>query len=116
MQIHIPFDAALILNKTTLRDDFPETYKRYENQSTVYVGRYLMRAMVKTRVGAIDMSIIRDYFDLWLNAQDLIPEDCKSREDLELVRAAREAVYQLTKAIAEVHGAYDSERLARECI
>jgi hypothetical protein len=103
VQIDIPFDAALILAKTTLRQDFPETYKRYENQSVVYVGAYRMTARMKTRTGGIDLSIIRDYFDLWLNAQEMIPDECKDKDDLDLVRSAREAVYQLTRAIRE-HG------------
>lgn len=102
MQIDIPFDAALILYKhTTLRQDFPETFRRYEENSTVYVGSRAMTARMKTRTGGIDLSIIRDYFDLWLNAQDLIPEECKGKDDLELVRSAREAVYQLTRALRE---------------
>jgi hypothetical protein len=116
MQIDIPFDAALILAKTTLREDFPETYARYEAQSTVYVGRRMMRARVKTRVGGIDLHIIRDYFDLWLNAQDLIPEECRSAEDVELVRSAREAVHVLTRVINEVGRIDDDRRLASDSV
>lgn len=100
MQLDIPFDAALILNKTTLRQDFPETYKRYEEASTIYVGIGRVQARVKTRLGAMDMCIIRDYFDLWLNSQDLIPKDCQSKDDKQLVRSAQEAVYVLTRAVA----------------
>jgi hypothetical protein len=109
VQIDIPFDAALILYKhTTLRQDFPETFRHFESQSTVYVGARAMTARMKTRTGGIDLSIIRDYFDLWLNTQDLIPNECKNKDDLELVRSAREAVYQLTRAIREHDGIAES--------
>jgi hypothetical protein len=106
MQIDIPFDAALVLYKTTLRQDFPETFKRFENQSTVYVGQRAWQARMKTKTGGIDLYIIRDYFDLWLNAQDLIPEECRGQDDIKLVRAAREAVHYLTRAIDQTmqHG------------
>ena len=102
MQLDIPFDAALILYKTTLREDFPETFQRFENQSTIYVGQRAMQARMKTKTGGIDLHIIRDYFDLWLNSQDLIPEELRTEDDMKLVRSAREAVHYLTRAIDQI--------------
>lgn len=98
VQLDIPFDAALILDGTTLKTDHPDVWARYLNNRVLRFGRRV-GAMVKTELGHTDLIVIRDYFSLWLNAQELIPADLREREDRRLLESARNAANQLSAVI-----------------
>lgn len=95
MQIEIPFEAALILEETSLKTDHPELWTRYLNNRHI---RYTRRvgARVFTSVGREDLRIIRDYFSLWLQYESLLPE---GEQDRLQVNLAQYAANVLTMAI-----------------
>lgn len=101
MRLEIPFEAAEILNATSLKTDYPEVWKRYLNKREMRFGHRL-GARVYTPLGRLDLAVIRDYFCLWLHEQELIPDDLRKRSDESLMRDARYAIGVLTQVI-EAH-------------
>lgn len=95
MHIEIPFEAALILEETDLKHDHPDVWTRYLNNRTIRFTRRV-GALVKTSVGRSDMTILRDYFYLWLHYESLLPE---AEQDKKLVRLSNYAASMLSAAI-----------------
>lgn len=112
MQLDISFDAAEILRETGLRTDAPELWSRYLDKMTVRFGKRT-GARVYTSMGRLDLGIIRDYFCLWVNDQQLVPAELRTRQDEQRIRHARQAISALTGAIernaaCDTPGAYVS--------
>lgn len=101
MQIEITFDAAELLNSTSLKQDHSDVWARYLNNRVVRFGKRV-GAVVKTEVGRGDLLIIRDYLSLWLCDQELVPDHLRDREDDRAMRTAREAIYKLS-AVIDAH-------------
>jgi hypothetical protein len=98
LHLEIPFDAAEILHRTSLKQDHPDVWRRYLNNRVIRFGKRV-GAQVKTRVGRSDLLVIRDYFCLWLSEQELIPDHLREREDTRSMRYAHDAVGRLSMAI-----------------
>lgn len=98
MQIDISFDAAQILNDTTLRQDRPDVWARYLEQRVVRFGRHV-GARVYTPMGWQDLSVIRNYLCMWINHQELIPDELRDRSDAQLLAEVRQAVVVFTRVI-----------------
>lgn len=98
MQLRLPFDAALVMNQTTLAQDFPEVWRRYLNNTTIAYGRQT-GVRVLTKLGAEDLRCIRSYFCLWLSNQELIDDDLRSRDARQLVWQAQMAVGAIDEAL-----------------
>lgn len=101
MQLQLPFDTALILAKTPLREDHPDVWKRYESKTVI---RFGMRtgARVFTQLGLRDMQVIRQYICLWLEEQDLIPAELREPELAEIYPSARSSAAIIGQAVHRV--------------
>jgi hypothetical protein len=113
MRLEIPFDAAEILNKTTLKVDRPDVWTRYLNRREIRFGHRL-GARVYTPLGCSDLGVIRDYFSLWLNDQELIPDNLRDKKTDFAMREAKYAASILTHAI-EMHACQESHQTSAMC-
>lgn len=98
MKIDISFEAAQILDGTSLKVDEPEVWTRYLNNRTIRFGR-VVGARVMTHMGHRDLALIRDYFCLWLHNQELIPDELREADNRSLMIQANMAIGELSRVI-----------------
>lgn len=100
MELRLPFDAARVMEQTSLRRDYPDVWSRYLEKLTVSYGLQT-GVRIKTRLGYDDLVIIRNHFELWLAEQDLIDPDDRDRDAATLIFQATHAVYAINLALKE---------------